>query len=436
MIQIFAVLFLLKCFKGSVIAPASACASKNAFMSRLISSEVAVFALPAVPANSTCSVEWGVHKTCCDVGSLVRYSIKDQKVTMNAAVNVTESMYLISRDIFNTVNMIQQLSNNNLPLGKFLTVYRASYFALELEAFRSTHQTVLNNFADLESKSQHCWKYIARLRASSLCSICSGRSQVFFKEDKASITIGTCHDVMTRCWSHFEVLVRFIKGVSILIDSLHNEIVNGQQKFPTMLTENIQNVSKIATMLKEIHLVHIMHEYFTVTDKDYKRECLRKSCEKLTNLFWPVLVLKIRPLMQQLELSSGFTYHIAKFHLNELASNEGSLPEASKQLARQLRNQVTKTLSPTNRHDAAYQVHYDTTLLLLQEQMRSNNPKLRLLTIVDSLVSLPGTSPFEGDVTVLPPIPTGNYFSPETISPNLQSPEQIAMDLSREFIFP
>ena len=98
MIQIAAVLFLLKCIEGSTLVSANTCANKNAFMSRLIGGKVTVFALPSGLSNSTCRTEWGEHKTCCEVGSLVRYSLKDLRVTMNAAVNVTESMYLISRD--------------------------------------------------------------------------------------------------------------------------------------------------------------------------------------------------------------------------------------------------------------------------------------------------------------------------------------------------
>ena len=429
MIQLFAVLFLLKCIEGSIIASSNACATKNPFMNRLINSQVTVFTLPSVPANSTCSAEWGEHKTCCEAGSLIRYSIKDQKFTMNAAVNVTESMYLISRDIYNTVNMIQQLTSNNLPLGRMLTIYKASFFAPEVEGFRATHQTILHNSADLESKAQTCWKYITQLRANSLCSICSGRSQVFFKENKVAIKIDTCHDMMTHCWNHFDVLVRYIKGVSILIDSLLDEIVNGQQKFYTLLTDNIRNVSKIATMLKENPLVNTMHQYYTATDTDYKRECLKNFCEDLTNLFWPALVVKIQPLMHQLELSSGFTYHIAKFHLNELASNESSLPEASKVLVRQVRDQVTKPLPSTSKHAVAYQTHYDSTLLLLQQQIRSNNPTLRLLATVQPL---PDSSMFKGDVAVV--ISSGPQHSSTTVSSNYPPQGQATVDISKLLI--
>ena len=90
MIGVFAILLLLKNIVSKAAEPASKCTNKNVFMSRLVDSQVTVFDHPKASTSASCSTEWGAYKTCCDIGSLVKYPSKDQKHIMNAVKNVTE----------------------------------------------------------------------------------------------------------------------------------------------------------------------------------------------------------------------------------------------------------------------------------------------------------------------------------------------------------
>lgn len=89
------------------------------------------------------------------------------------------------------------------------------------------------------------------MRANSLCGICSGRSQAFFKQDKILVKEDTCGEVMTHCGKHFSLVVRFIKRVSMLIDSLHEEILNEKKEFSDLVLDNIRNVSRLSRSLKK-----------------------------------------------------------------------------------------------------------------------------------------------------------------------------------------
>ena len=429
MIGVFAILLLLKNILSKAAEPASKCTNKNVFMSRLVDSQVTVFDHPKASTSASCSTEWGAYKTCCDIGSLVQYSSKDQKHIMNAVKNVTESMYLISRDIDNTIKLIKDLSKEGLPLNKLLTIYEASYLSEDQDKFRLTQHNVLTNFPQVSSNSEQCWQHITQMRAVSLCGICSGRSQAFFKKDKITVTVDTCSEVMTHCSAHFGVLVKFIKRVSLLIDSLHKEIVNGPHKFSGLILENIRNVSIISNQLKNNRLVHTIHEYFIAIDANHKRECLITVCEKLTNLFSPVLVQRIRPLMAQLEMSTGITYQIAKLHLNELISNRKMFPKVDTAVAIKLKNQYSNTPSSTDPLDLLYSTHLETSRLLVQSHMKSNNSKLRMLTASNypDFANLIQASQFQGDVNVQ--IAPAMTFSSVSTSPNSLSAGSVALDL-------
>lgn len=60
---------------------------------------------------------------------------------------------------------------------------------------------------NFEGDSITCWNYMKAVRGSALCSICSGRSEIFFKDDKALISMDTCLQAVNSCEGFFMTLI-------------------------------------------------------------------------------------------------------------------------------------------------------------------------------------------------------------------------------------
>lgn len=61
-------------------------------------------------------------------------------------------------------------------------------------------------FKDFGNHSSRCWSQMEKIRQSALCSICSGRSQIFFKSSKALISEATCLKTVYECKRFFFAL--------------------------------------------------------------------------------------------------------------------------------------------------------------------------------------------------------------------------------------
>ena len=77
--------------------------------------------------------------------------------------------------------------------------------------------SLLVGSADTYNRIDTCWRDMSRVRSNSLCSICSGRSEVFFSKDRAVIKGETCHRLMDSCHRFFLVVIHLVSGIDTLI---------------------------------------------------------------------------------------------------------------------------------------------------------------------------------------------------------------------------
>jgi hypothetical protein len=65
-------------------------------------------------------------------------------------------------------------------------------------------------------KNKVCWDKMVTLRQSAVCSICSGRSNVFFTESRANIDQEVCYSIIDRCWNFLRMSDRYFNNLSYL----------------------------------------------------------------------------------------------------------------------------------------------------------------------------------------------------------------------------
>ena len=305
------VLMILICICHGASCTEKACLKKNKLINRLKKMNVTVFESPRAPTNSICEFEWKKKDSCCEIGSLAAYSQRDGNNIKETVKNVTEMMYLISRDIRSTVRLASTFRSNNLTMSPLLATYEKYYWSEQMSSFRLIHDKIVNNFSEsVNASANACWSHLAKIRSASLCSVCSGRSEKFFKEDKAMIKVSTCEVMMDKCETHFTDLVQFIQNANELINSIHNDIISQRENFGPRAIQVIHTVNKNLAGLNKHRMISLIKSYLNPSSASDKQNSLVKICKNLQNLVMPTFIAKIRLPMNQLLESSGLVHHI------------------------------------------------------------------------------------------------------------------------------
>lgn len=219
------------------------CITKNKFLTQLATQTpipIDIFKSPStsvVEHNPKCGAEWKVHGTCCNPDDLEEHykleelSIKREFIIKTQSVTAFASMF---RDI----------------------ISRRAKLSPHVEQFLNTGS------AQMVKDYDTCRDTLLHIRGSALCSVCSGRSQIFFnrKKDKLLIDMQTCQKAVEACGNaitmHSSMLADFGKMVDevMAIKSqdeisvitylmyLHDRAVNNQP--PAHLVEAFANIKK------------------------------------------------------------------------------------------------------------------------------------------------------------------------------------------------
>ena len=196
--------------------------------------------------NNRCAYEWKEFGTCCDYDSLINY-VKADRQRIEVAVNQTiESMTNASRGIaliygISTGYSTYQLKG--LPIRE--TIFKET---LESSAeigknFRKSVISIFNEPSAFAASITRCWNKMTAVRAGSLCSTCSGRSNRFFEKDRAILSEEVCTDVLAECQDYFKLTVDFLSGVgSISSELLRRTDLSDKTNDVHELTSNLQRI--------------------------------------------------------------------------------------------------------------------------------------------------------------------------------------------------
>ena len=158
----------------------NSCLSKNKFLEEMNKGSqltVTIFEEPKKDLKNTyCAAEWNKHGTCCDSIDLVNlFNFEKDTIDGN------------SKALVNPVGLLHK----NLQTYKLLPEERQE---------KAVYLT-----GGFSKEANDCVKFINMLRGSALCSVCSGRSQVFFtpEKDKLLISPTTCSSTIEQCKQFF-----------------------------------------------------------------------------------------------------------------------------------------------------------------------------------------------------------------------------------------
>ena len=78
-----------------------------------------------------------------------------------------------------------------------------------------------DQMAHFETSQKRCNAQLSAYTSSALCSTCSGRSQIFFRNGKALMSIANCLVVINQCKSYWSKLIQYVDEVARIQETLN-----------------------------------------------------------------------------------------------------------------------------------------------------------------------------------------------------------------------
>ena len=239
---------LLVILRGaSVLAnfqPFNCAFSQNPYLRYLSSNQVQKVQMHEYPVfdSNRCGSEWSKFGTCCNTQDLILYAEKDAS-RINAYSERLRGLMATYSTVFSS--LLSDLSAIDKK-----DIHGKGQKALLMKALASLSQTnfhrALRDLAtrlDKKAAFNSCWNKMAEIRSNSLCSTCSGRSLVFFRENKGVISDSSCSSIIASCKHTFEIMVEFMQGIDAISEQFKDTSPRSQHLAKELTMAN-QEASK------------------------------------------------------------------------------------------------------------------------------------------------------------------------------------------------
>ena len=194
------------------------CSSPNPFLQNF-RTPVQLFKAPVILANSHCKGEWDVYGSCCNPGQLLTHFRLDKHRIKKAASQVARNFKQLKDAIKKIRDLLLQESvmpneRNDPAIELFHARAKQLIGSPAFDRyFGFLANMTVAEFAQFNSKHKHCWEEMIRVRASSLCTICSGRSHEFFQNQKGLVSKESCSEILSSCSLPLLDLLKLVKGI-------------------------------------------------------------------------------------------------------------------------------------------------------------------------------------------------------------------------------
>ena len=266
----------------------SPCIGKNPFLSFIQSKNVKILETSIINEDK-CGSEWKEYGTCCELDSLITYSINDKK-TIREAVSVTKE-YTKSTvsQIFDLAEKLTSRKSHKSNLNRTRLFNLDERFVQELEVYFEesrgfSNLKIYQPGPTYDHSLDKCWEYMEKLRSTALCSTCSGRSQVYFLNEKAIVTEESCHELLGVCSRSFGYSLDFMKIMTEVGERLVSAslLIDIGSQFYTKLKTSIKEFSDYMDSQKTVEMAIILKEFIdTRDDRKEKLKMGRFLCNRL-----------------------------------------------------------------------------------------------------------------------------------------------------------
>ncbi len=132
------------------------------------------------------------------------------------------------------------------------------------------------------------------LRRNALCSVCSGRSEVYFQDDKLIIDRATCSLITSKCLPFFELVVKFFTGIEKIVDKVMNHYSEEQKRIWTEL----RAIKLITDKIKSLRLHGFINLYLDAAAGSPQSIGVQKVfCENFVNIVRKPFIERLAALL-------------------------------------------------------------------------------------------------------------------------------------------
>ena len=224
---------------------ATGCPNSNVLIKILESQGTKLSSTPQIN-HQACGLEWSVFGTCCEYESLVQ-TVTNDKEAIKSSVMQFQQINNKLHDLFKDfAQVVKDISSQNSTLKDKLSAKSRNSSLLHWALSQNTETS--NWISTYESQSSACWDKMISVRAGSVCSACSGRSQIFFQDNAPKIDPAACSAVMDVCEPWFASVQQIARHVEV-VKSLVDEISKALTTVKRFDTIELRTANRIKNLL-------------------------------------------------------------------------------------------------------------------------------------------------------------------------------------------
>lgn len=256
-------LFVVICFAILALTFQSdnSCSKKNPFLELIKITTFKPIEIYKSPVKDIsidhCKYEWDEFGTCCNQEQLVAANQREVEEIETNRGKLDE----VTKEIKEAASRILAWLEDHSSVKGSEILYESVSKYVTLDA----HDLIGNS-------SKKCWDYMSRMRASALCSICSGRSEQYFNKSKILISPDTCSSSVAECEGFFRDYDNIMRG-----------FLKIQSSFK-LLTKNIQINKSLANLAKKIRAISppekLRIAFRTLRESTFIQDMKQKRSEK------------------------------------------------------------------------------------------------------------------------------------------------------------
>ena len=365
---------------------------KNPFFGQLYRKGVVLNLQPKIIHN-VCGQEFSSFGTHCQTRSLKNYSLQDSGKIKRSGLLVIKLISTNRALILSMMGSAKRLLRATKGRNEFLK----KFTSIDVGQMTDFSNSILRK--DLASKVRACLSKMIRIRSNSLCSICSGRFEVFFQKGKALISEQTCEDILQTCASSFEHILTYVEEIGRFATELSklNPHLAGFPMDSFRWAHQVENIIIVNEMLQKRKVTELIHEYLQ-SDSTHS-EVSNKVCSILVNLSHSPFFNEVKQLLDRCK------FGIFQTLKRQFKRENSAIKRAKKTIARKLTADFESSSSNQGSEQQPQRENWEIL----------TGPLVRIEP-VDRII-LAGKRLLSGDVIVLD---SGLHYSSVDSSPDLQ----------------
>lgn len=283
----------------SVRSTGDNCAVKNPFLKKLAKKGVSINA-EVVKNSQGCGNEWQSNGSCCEFESLKQYALTDQK-KIAKSIELTKSEFPKFVGHIKETIAIAEAYLKATPVSQQDQSVRKAALDLTGTHMKQAYSTLHNEIMlpTFSSSMDACWKKVSLARSNSLCSVCSGKSEVYFYQDKGIVSYQLCNDVLQTCTPKLRRLIQIFTKIKEVFQ------VYGPNYSPKDFQGMAVKVKMglVVAFLEDFQKHHFMKAIVDYLGSDPKNniEVTGNLCQKVVSLVQDDLLEKVSSKYNEVE---------------------------------------------------------------------------------------------------------------------------------------